>query len=82
MQNSKPNVVKDYAKLSRDVKENLFNVYPYGFDKHLISFFSPFGKLITVLPYETKEFKYMIRMTRKQATKIAMEWRSSMQQIA
>jgi hypothetical protein len=82
MQTTKPNVVKDYAKLSKAIKEMLFEAYPYGFDKHLISFFSPFGKLISVLPYETDEYKYMIRMTRKQAMKIAMEYRGYHKQSA
>ena len=82
MQNSKPNVVKDYSKLPVSIKDQLFESYPYGFDKHLISFFSPFGKLISVLPLETEDCKYMVRMTRKQALKIAMERRSVYQQTA
>jgi hypothetical protein len=82
MQNSKPNVVKDYMKLPASIKEKLFEVYPYGFDKHLISFFSPFGKLISVLPLETEDCKYMVRMTRKQAMKIVLERRSMYKQTA
>lgn len=82
MQNSKPNVVKDYSKLPVSIKDQLFVAYPYGFDKHLISFFSPFGKLISVLPLETEDCKYMVRMTRKQALKIAMERRAIYQQSA
>jgi len=84
MQKTKPNVVKDYAKLPASLKSQLFDAYPFGFDKHLISFFSPKakGKLISVLPYETAEFKYMVRMTRKQALKLSMEYRESTRQIA
>lgn len=82
MQSSKPNVVKDYSKLPSSIKENLFETYPYGFDKHLISFFSPFGKLISVLPFETEEYKYMIRMTRKQALKIILDRRNTNQSVA
>ena len=82
MQNSKPNVVKDFSKLPASIKSQLFDKYPYGFDKHLISFFSPFGKLITVLPLETEDCKYMVRMTRKQAVKIAMEMRERYRQSA
>lgn len=79
---TKPNVVKDYAKLPQELRLELFDAYPYGFDKHLISFFSSRGKLISVLPYETADYKYMVRMTRKQALKLSMEFRNNNLQIA
>ena len=35
---SKPRVVKDYEKLDIEVQEQIKLQYPYGFDKHLVTF--------------------------------------------
>jgi len=45
--------------------------HPYGFDKKIIAIPSPIPgkkrKLITVLPFETEKFSYLIQVTLKQA---------------
>ncbi|MEL6388970.1 MAG: hypothetical protein AAFQ02_02325 [Bacteroidota bacterium] len=67
---SKPRVVKDYEKVDPAIIHEIKRHYPYGFDKHLISFKNPKGKFVSALPYETEDRYYLIRMTREEAIAI------------
>lgn len=67
---SKPKVIKDYDKLSDEVKEQIKLVYPRGFAHHLISFTNRNGEKKMGLPFETEDFYYLIRMTPVRAEQI------------
>ncbi|GAB5551699.1 MAG: hypothetical protein Sapg2KO_12900 [Saprospiraceae bacterium] len=67
---SKPRVVKDYEKLSDEVKEQIKLIYPRGFSQHLVSFTNRDGEKKKGLPFETEDFYYLIRMTTVKATQI------------
>ncbi len=68
---SKPRVFKSIDKLKPEVLEEIMLAHPYGFDKKIIAIPSPIpgkkGKLITVLPFESEKFSYLIQVTLKQA---------------
>lgn len=70
MNTSKPKVIQDYAKISKEMKEQIKLAYPDGFSEKLIVFFDKTGKQVSVLPFETEEKYYMIRMTEKMAVDI------------
>lgn len=67
---SKPRVVKDYDKISEEVLEQIKLTYPYGFEKHLVTFKNPKGAFVSALPFETEDRYYLIRMTRSEAQQI------------
>ena len=67
---SKPRIVKDYEKLSDEIVEQIKLVYPYGFERHLVSFMNRDGEKRKGLPFETEEFYYLIRMTSEKAMSI------------
>jgi len=67
---SKPKVIKDYDRLPDNIIEEVKLKYPYGFEKHLIQFKNPKGKLVMALPYEAENYYYLIRMTREEAQEI------------
>lgn len=67
---SKPRVVKDYEKLTEEVKEQIKLVYPRGFSHHLVSFMNKEGERKMGLPFETEDFYYLIRMTPVKAAQI------------
>jgi hypothetical protein len=48
-------------------------VYADGFADHLIHFFDKNGLKITVLPFETEDKYYMLRMTENEAVQIVDE---------
>jgi len=68
---SKPRVFKSIDKLKPEVLQEIMNAHPYGFDKKIIAIPSPIpgkkGKLITVLPFESEKFSYLIQVSLKQA---------------
>ena len=70
MDKVKPRIIKDYNKLEIEIQEQLKLVYPYGFSQYLIKFTNIKGEIITALPFETDDVKYMIRMTGKMAKQI------------
>lgn len=69
---SKPRIFTEYKKLTPEIQGQLFTRYPYGFDKHLISFTRKKGKLVFALPFETEESYYLVKMSRNQAIKIVL----------
>lgn len=70
MSSSKPRVVKDYAKLDKQVKQQIKLNYPEGFEDHLIKFKNKDGNTVSALPFETSDYYYLIRMTISQAQEI------------
>jgi len=67
---NKPRVVKDYEKLDEAILEQIKLNYPYGFQKHLITFKNATGAFVSALPFETEEKYYLVRMTRAEAKDI------------
>ena len=67
---SKPRVVKDYDKLDEAIQEQIKLNYPYGFDRHLITFKNAEGKFVSALPFETDDRYYLVRMTKETAREI------------
>jgi hypothetical protein len=70
MDTTKPRVIRDYDKLELTIQEQLKLAYPNGFEDFLIEFTNAKGEVISALPFETDEKKYMIRMTGKMAKRI------------
>jgi hypothetical protein len=70
MKSNKPKVIKDYHKLSDEMKEQLKLFYPMGYSEYLIAYSSADGRKITALPFETDEKIYMIRMTIEKAEEL------------
>ncbi|HOZ29779.1 MAG TPA: hypothetical protein PLL66_02580 [Bacteroidales bacterium] len=70
MSTSKPRVIQDFDKLSKDLQEQIKLTYPNGFSQHLIQFTNKEGKLVSALPFETDEKYYLLRMTTQEAKDI------------
>jgi len=64
---TKQKVIKDYEKLSKELKEQIKLVYPEGYAEYLISVSTLQGKRITALPFETYDKIYLIRMSSNEA---------------
>jgi len=68
---SKPKVLKTLDKLDPEILKKIIAEHPYGFDKKLLTIPHPNpgkkGKLITVMPFETEQFSYLVIITLKEA---------------
>nr|WP_319571682.1 hypothetical protein [uncultured Draconibacterium sp.] len=73
MANNKPKVIKDYSKLDKDLQQQIKLIYADGFAENLIHFFDKTGQKITVLPFETEDKYYMLRMTEGEAVALVDE---------
>jgi hypothetical protein len=73
MADSKPKVIKDYNKLDKDLQQQIKLMYAEGFADNLIHFFDKNGQMITVLPFETEDKYYMLRMTETEAVALVDE---------
>ncbi len=67
MAETKPKVIKNYNKLDKDLQQQIKLIYADGFADNLIHFFDKNGLKITVLPFETEDKYYMLRMTENEA---------------
>jgi len=67
---NKPRIIKDYNKLEKELQQQIKLVYADGFADNLIHFFDKDGIKITVLPFETEDKYYMLRMTENEAVQI------------
>lgn len=73
MTSSKPRVIKDYNKLEKELQQQIKLIYADGFAENLIHFFDKNGMKITVLPFETEDKYYMLRMTENEAVALVDE---------
>ena len=73
MKVNKPRVIKDYNKQDKDLQQQIKLLYTDGFADHLIHFFDKDGIKVTVLPFETEDKYYMLRMTENEAVQIVDE---------
>ena len=67
---SKPRVIKYFDNLDDATKAELLELYPYGFERNLITFKNHKGELVSALPYENEQFMYMIKMSKAEAQEI------------
>ncbi|MDG1718045.1 MAG: hypothetical protein P8H42_10475 [Saprospiraceae bacterium] len=67
---SKPKVIKNYEKLTEEVKEQIKLVYPMGYTSHLVTFTNREGEKKKGLPFETEDYYYLIRMSEAKAEAI------------
>jgi hypothetical protein len=67
---NKPRVIKSYNKLDKELQQKIKLAYEDGFAENLIHFFDKNGLKITVLPYETEDKYYMVRMSEYEAIAI------------
>lgn len=67
MVTNKLKVIKDYEKLTKELREQIKLVYPEGYADHLYEIATTKGKIITVLPFETFDKIYLIRMSSNEA---------------
>lgn len=70
METNKTKVVQNYEKLSKEIQEQIKLYYLEGFSEHLIEFTTSEGKQITVLPFETDETIYRVRMSVRRAQEL------------
>lgn len=70
---NKPRVIKDYNKLDKELQQQIKLIYADGFADNLIHFFDKTGAKITVLPFETEDKYYMLRMTENEAVALVDE---------
>jgi len=70
MQTSKPRIIKRFEKLDKSIKEQIKLSYPEGFSQNLLTITKPDGSIISVLPYETEDTYYMVRMSEVEAASI------------
>lgn len=70
MNSNKPRVIKDYDKLSEDLKEQIKLMYPTGYSNNLIVYTDREGKLVSALPFEAEDVYYLVKMTKSEATRI------------
>ena len=69
----KPRVLKDYESLDESVVEQIKLHYPEGFEQHLLKILSNNKKYVSVLPFETADKHYLIRMTSLEARELIEE---------
>lgn len=67
---NKPRVIKDYDKISDEMKEQVKALYPDGFNAYLISFTNKDGMLCSGLPFETEDRMYLLRINNEDTGKI------------
>jgi hypothetical protein len=60
---SKPKIVKDFDKLSKEIQAQIKAEYPNGFSNKLISYTTPKGEKVMALPFDSDEFSYLVRVT-------------------
>ena len=59
---NKPRVIKDFDKISEEMREQVKAMYPEGFNAYLISFTNKDGQLCCGLPFETEDRMYLLRI--------------------
>ncbi|MFY0625603.1 MAG: hypothetical protein JXR07_04880 [Reichenbachiella sp.] len=70
---SKPREFKEFDALDTSLQERVKLFYPEGFEQNLIRFTNPKGKYVSVLPFETEDKYYLIRMSMEEALEIIEE---------
>ena len=69
----KKRLIKDYEKLSDEIREQIKLTYPNGFSQNLIRYTNKDKQRISVLPFETEDTCYLVKMTMFEAQTIIEE---------
>lgn len=67
--NAKKRVIISYANLSPELLEDFKSVYPHGYGEALIRIDKPSGDFFYVVPFETEEISYLVKVDVKIDTK-------------
>ena len=71
--NSKPRILKTWEKLDEEIQEQIKLLYTDGFEDNLIKVLNKEGEDQTVLPFETEDKYYLVKMTYLEAYEIIEE---------
>ncbi|MFK7951773.1 MAG: hypothetical protein AB8B73_02930 [Ekhidna sp.] len=71
--NSKPRVLKTWDKLDLEIQEQIKLQYQEGFEDNLINVLNKDGEDQTVLPLETEDKYYLVKMTYLEAYELIEE---------
>jgi len=66
-------IIKDYSKLSDELKEQVKLEYSEGYSQNLIEFKNAKGELVSALPFELPDRIYLIKMSVKTANQIILD---------
>ncbi len=66
MTKSKPRIIKNFEKLSDELREEISALYPNGFGAAIQTFDIGGGRFMSALPYETDEYCYLIKFPVKE----------------
>lgn len=67
--NTKKRVIVSYANLSPELLEAFKTAYPHGYGEALIRIDKPNGDFFYVVPFETEEISYLVKVDVKIDTK-------------
>lgn len=73
MKKNKLRVITDFEKLPIDLQERIKLGYPEGFSEFLITFKNKNNETVSVLPFETEEKYYMVRMSVRKALQMILD---------
>ncbi len=68
MEKPKPRVIKSYDKIDTSLRKLIKQTYPDGYEEQLITFTDQEGRLYSALPFETDDFKYLIKFSMEKST--------------
>ncbi|HAD96125.1 MAG TPA: hypothetical protein DCG19_01905 [Cryomorphaceae bacterium] len=58
----KKRVIVDYKNVTPDILEMFTDLYPYGYEDDIIKFKNAKGEMVTAVPVETDDTKYLIKV--------------------
>lgn len=59
----KKRVIIDYKNITSEILKIFTNAYPYGHDEDIIKFTNAKGESVRAVPLETKDTKYLIKVS-------------------
>ena len=69
--NEKKRVIVDYKNVTKDILELFTDRYPYGYeDEDIIKFKNAKGENVKAVPFETKDTKYLVKVSVEMDAKI------------
>lgn len=67
----KKRVIVDYKNVTKDILELFTDRYPYGYeDEDIIKFKNAKGETVKAVPFETKDTKYLVKVSVEMDAKI------------
>lgn len=67
----KKRVIVDYKNVTQDILELFTDRYPYGYeDEDIIKFKNAKGETVMAVPFETKDTKYLVKVSVEMDAKI------------